>query len=93
VPEMTGTVRCLQIADDFGFTAIENPATGGSEPFILWWFPGTSGGIPEELNFFTRIMHSMWVSLLREARSNNLSVTVVHLADSAVVTAVQSGEF
>jgi hypothetical protein len=92
VPEMTGTVRCLRIADAFAFTAIENPATGESETFILWWFPGTGGGIPQELTSFTRVMHSMWVSLLREARSNNLNVTIVHPTDSAEVTAVQSGE-
>lgn len=90
MPEMTGTVRCLRIADAFAFTTIENTPMD-RETFILWWFPGTSGGIPQELNSFTRIMHSMWVSLLREAHANNLTVTVVHPSGSAEVTAVQSG--
>ena len=91
MPEITGTVRCLQIADSYAFTTIET-AAGDRETFLLWWFPG-DGGIPDELNSFTRIMHSMWVSILREARSNNLTVTLQHPSGSAEVTAVQAGEF
>ena len=89
MPETIGKVKCLQIADDFAFTTIQ--AGGTSETFILWWFPGAGGGIPADLTAFTRVMHSMWVSLLREARAGNLTVKVTSPTGSAVVSALQLG--
>ena len=65
---------------------IEEVGTGDTETFILWFLPGTS--IPSSLTSFTRIMHSMWLSLLREARENDLTVTLVHPTNSAEVTAL-----
>lgn len=88
----TGTVHCLHIANDFGFTTIDKD-TGGSETFIIWAFPGTGGGIPDNLTAFTRILHSMWVSQLREAQANNLTVEIVHGDRSAAVQAVRLGTF
>jgi hypothetical protein len=89
VADKIGTVKCLQVADDFAFATIEG---GGSrETFILWYFPGTGGGIPTDINAFTRVMHSMWVSLLREARAGNLTVRVVSPSGSAAVSLVQLG--
>lgn len=88
--QITGTVRCLQVTDDFAFTMID-PAAGLSEIFILWWFPGTGGGIPQDITAYSRIMHSMWVSLLREAHANGLNVTILHPDASAVVTTVRLG--
>jgi len=90
VANMTGTVRCFQISDDAAFTTLEDSG-GSTETFILWFAPGTSGGIPRTLTAYTRIMHSMWVSQLREALSNNLSVTLIHPSGSAEVTAVRLG--
>lgn len=87
--DKTGTVKCLQIADDFAFTTIEGG--GSSETFILWFSPGTGGGIPADINAFTRVMHSMWVSLLREARAGNLTVRVVSPSGSAAASLVQLG--
>jgi hypothetical protein len=89
VPEIIGTVQCMRVSADAAFVTIEEVGTGDTETFILWFLPGTSGGIPSSLTSFTRIMHSMWLSLLREARSNNLTVTVVHPTGSAEVTALQ----
>lgn len=88
----TGTVRCLHIANSFGFTTIDED-TGGSETLIIWWFPGTGGGIPENLTAFTRILHSMWVSQLREAQANNLTVEILHPDGSAEIEAVRLGTF
>ena len=85
----TGKVTCLQIADDYAFTTVEGGGT--KETFILWWFPGTGGGIPADLTSYTRIMHSMWVSILREARASNLTVQITTLTGSAAVSIVQSG--
>jgi len=90
VAQITGTVRCLQISDDAGFTTIEDGG-GTKETFILWFVPGTGAGIPSSLTAYTRIMHSMWVSQLREALANNLSVTLTHPNGSAAVSAVQLG--
>jgi hypothetical protein len=36
-----------------------NATTGQKEAFALWYFP-------PEVSAFERIMHSMWVSLLRQ---------------------------
>jgi len=88
--QTTGTVGCMRLSDTAGFMNIVNPATGRRETFILWFLPGP-GGIPDELNSFTRILHSMWVSLVREAISNNLSVTVHHDDNSSVVRELQLG--
>lgn len=87
--DKTGTVKCLQVADDFAFTTIEGGTA--SVTFILWFFPGTGGGSPADINAFTRVMHSMWISLLREARAGNLTVRVVSPSGSAAVSLVQLG--
>lgn len=86
----TGTVECVQIAEDWAFTTIKEDV-GGTETFILWWFPGGGSGIPPNLNSFTRVLHSMWVSLLREAQSNGSTVTISHPASSSEITFVQLG--
>lgn len=86
----TGTVKCLQIADSFAFTKIEESG-GGSETFIIWWLPGTSGGIPANLTAFTRVLHSMWVSQLRDAQANNLTVEILHGDGSAEIDAIRLG--
>lgn len=91
MPSITGNVRCLQVSDDFGFTTIEDSVTGDTETFILWFAPGTGSGIPSNLTAFTRIMHSMWISQLRTAHADNLSITIIHPSNSAAVTTVRLG--
>jgi hypothetical protein len=90
VPEMSGTVRCVRVSDFSAFTTIED-TTGDRETFILWFNPGAQ--IPSQLTSFTRVLHSMWLSMLREAQTNNLIVTIVHPTNSAEVTAIQVGGF
>lgn len=87
---ITGTVNCFQIADDFAFTTIED-ASGDKETLILWFTPGTT--IPPFLTSYTRIMHSMWISILRTALANSLVVTLTtSSSSSAEVTMVRMGE-
>lgn len=88
MPTMTGTVKCLRLNEGAGFTTIEE-SPGVTETFILWF--GTT--IPPDLTSFTRIVHSMWVSLLREAHANGLTVRISHPTNSAAVTDVQLGLF
>lgn len=90
MPSITGTVNCLQVSEFAGFTTIRD-AAGHTETFILWFGSGGGSGIPPELNSFSRVLHSMWVSLLREAHSNGLTVTVAHLDNSAAITSLQLG--
>lgn len=90
MPNMTGTVDCLSISEVASFVTIEE-AAGAKETFILWFAPGGGSGIPPQLNSFTRVLHSMWVSLLRDAHSNALTVTVNHPTNSAEVVAVRMG--
>ena len=88
--ETIGTVRCLSISEVAAFTTIDE-TSGGSEILILWFAPGTGGGIPPTLTAFTRVLHSMWVSQLREAHANNLTVRLIHPSGSAEITSVQLG--
>jgi hypothetical protein len=81
---MTGNVTCVRVFDDAGFTQLVD-AAGERETFILWL-------APPEVSAFERIMHSMWVSLLREALVNGLPVMVVHPDGNARVNTVQLGE-
>ena len=90
MPNVTGTVDCLSISEVAGFVTIEE-TTGDKETFILWFSPGGGSGIPPQLNAFTRVLHSMWVSQLREAHSNGLTVTISHPTNSAEVTTVRLG--
>jgi hypothetical protein len=93
MPQITGTVRCISVSDDAGFTTIDDPTAGTSETFILWFVPGTGGGIPSDLTSFTRILHSMWLSFLREAHANNLTITLIHPEGSAEVSSIRLGTF
>jgi hypothetical protein len=81
---MTGTVSCVQLFDDGGFTQIVDPTTQEKEVFILWF-------APPEVSAFERILHSMWVSLLREALVNGLTVTITHADAQAQIENVQLG--
>jgi hypothetical protein len=84
MPIFTGTVDCVSVNETAGFTTIED-STGDKETFILWF--GTT--IPGTLTAFTRVLHSMWLALLRDAQSNGLSVTISHPSGSAEVTNVR----
>lgn len=81
-----GNVTCVNIADGSGFTTIED-SSGTKETFILFF--GTS--IPPNVTSFTRILHSMWLSMLRDAMSHGLTVRVVHPTGSAAISSVQLG--
>ena len=81
VVESIGTVDCLQVGDDYGFVAITE-AGGVKEAFILWYSPS-------EPSAFTRVMHSMWLSMLREAMAARTPVSLTHDSGSAFVTIVR----
>lgn len=78
----TGSVVCLQLGDDFGFTTIKNATTATNETFVLWF-------APRQITEFTRVLQSMWVSLLRQAMANSLKVTIVTPTSSAQVSSVE----
>ena len=82
----TGTVTCVQIAEGFGFTTVRDSG-GNTETFILYF----GNTIPATLTAFTRIQHSMWLSLLRESITNGVPVTISHPSNSAEVTAIRLG--
>lgn len=84
MPLFTGTVTCLSVSEGAGFTTIQD-ADGSRETFILWF----STTIPGTLTAFTRVLHSMWLALLRDAAANGWSVTISHPEDSAEVTNVR----
>ena len=83
MPTFTGRVTCVQISDSTGFTTVEDSA-GDSETFVLY-----SGNIPPTVTSFTRIQHSMWLSMLRDAMANGLQVRVIHPSGSAAVTTLR----
>lgn len=82
---LSGTVECVQVADDSGFTRIRDTSTNTTETLILWFLPG-------QVTEFTRVLQSMWVSLLRESMSSGVPVTVIHPDDSANVGSVALGQ-
>jgi hypothetical protein len=74
----TGKVDCLNIGDDFGFVGIIEDGTGDSEAFIIWF-------APSEPSAFTRVLHSMWLSMLREALTTGDQVQISHADDGAFI--------
>lgn len=78
----TGKVRCIQILDDLGGTTIQINATT-TEALLLW----IAGEHPVHL----RVIHSNWVSLLRQAMASDLQVSIVHPDGSALASSVQLG--
>ncbi|GJL57045.1 MAG: hypothetical protein NPIRA02_41770 [Nitrospirales bacterium] len=87
---ITGTVDCFRVSEGLGGVTIRD-ASGMTETLLLWFNPGGGSGIPPQLTAFTRVLHSMWISQLRDAHANGLTVTIIHPEDSAEVTSVQLG--
>lgn len=81
----TGTVDCISVNESSGFTSLRD-AAGTVEPFILWF--GTT--IPPSRTALTQVIHSMWLSLLREAQSSGRTITISHPTNSAEVTNVRA---
>jgi hypothetical protein len=73
-----GRVECIQVADDFSFVGIREDGTNDFEAFIVWF-------APELPTAFMRLLHSMWLSMLREAFTTGARVRIVHDADSAFI--------
>lgn len=86
MPTFNGNVTCVNVADGSAFTTIQD-STGTRETFILYF--GTT--IPPNVTSFTRILHSMWLSMLRDAMTNGLTVKVGHPTGSAAISSVQLG--
>jgi hypothetical protein len=73
MPTVTGTVRCVQIGDEFAFTTITEQGTNTRHTLKLWW-DGVS--TPANPAARTRIAQSDWVGLLRQAMASNILVTI-----------------
>ena len=82
---LVGTVECVQVADDSGFTRIRDTSTNTTETLILWFAPA-------QVTEFTRVLQSMWVSLLRESMSSGVPVTVNHPDNSAQISNLALGQ-
>jgi hypothetical protein len=91
--ETTGTVNYVKVGgssqsgDDFGYTEIQQPGQPLPDFFILWWklterLPAT----PTDW-----VLRAMQVSLLREAVSAKLTVTIQHDQNSPFVQYVRLG--
>ena len=89
MPDLTGTVRCVRVGDEAGFTAVVEQGTNNRETFILWW-DGIS--TPANPPARTRIAQSDWVGLFRQAMASNITVTISHATNSAIVLNVQLGQ-
>ncbi len=68
MPVVNGTVTCLQVEDDIGFAGVaESTLPNRTEYFVLWSNPGDPSA-------FTRIMQSMWLSMLKDSLLTGKSV-------------------
>ena len=79
---ITGIVDCIRIADDVCFVKVIEDGTGDSEYFIVWVSPADPSA-------FTRVMHSMWLSLLRDSLDSNRNVTVITAGDGATIVDIE----
>lgn len=86
-----GTVRCISVSDIAAFTTINQSGSSATETLILWFAPGSGGGTPPDLTSFTRILHSMWLAMLRDAITNNVEVTVIHPDNSGAISSIRLG--
>jgi hypothetical protein len=75
-----GTVEQLLVAASIGKILLRDETDGVVELFLLW------SGEPDDPT--GRIVHSMYVSLCREALLGGKRVEVSHAQDSSVVTAL-----
>ncbi|HXM54040.1 MAG TPA: hypothetical protein VOB72_01530 [Candidatus Dormibacteraeota bacterium] len=80
----TGPVTCLQVGDDYAFTAIRDTTSGDIEILILWYYPG-------DIPVVDRMRLSMWVAMLRDALGSCTNVSVVHDENDAYALTVQLG--
>jgi hypothetical protein len=71
-----------KIGDDFGFMRIIEDGTGDFEAFIIWF-------APSEPSAFTRVLRSMWLSMLREALTTSEQVQISHADDSAFINSLR----
>ena len=78
---VTGVVQCINVADDQGFVQVRENVTLESETFILW-------NSPTDPSAFTRVMHSMWISMLRDSIESGRSVTITTLSGGALVNGI-----
>jgi hypothetical protein len=76
--ETIGRVECIQVGDDFGFVGIREDVSNTFEAFIIWF-------APELPTAFTRLLHNMWLSMLREAFTSGDLVRIVHGANNAFI--------
>lgn len=79
----TGRVDCIQVLEDSCFFQILEDGTGETEAFIMWF--GTS-----DLSASTRITHSMWLSIVREALATGRQIVIAHPDDGAQVTSIRA---
>lgn len=69
MPFSTGTVECIRINVTFSFLTIKESGTGMLETFTLW------ANVDEE-SAFTRILQSMWLSILRDSLVSGTKVRI-----------------
>ena len=77
---ITGIVDCINTGDDFGFVRIIESGTNVPETLIIWF-------APSEPSAFTRVLHSMWLSMLRDSLDNGRVVSVV-TSNGATITSM-----
>jgi len=82
MPQIIGKVECIQVGDDFGFVGLREEGTDDFEAFIIWFAPA----LPTA---FLRLLHSMWLSMLREAFTTGDLVRIVHDTNSAFIRNVE----
>jgi hypothetical protein len=67
MPDVTGRVVEVMVSSDYGWTRIEQE--DGSIPKLIIW-----SEVVEDYSPTQRILHGMWLALLRDALTNNLIV-------------------
>ena len=78
---LKGTVSQLEVYETFAWARIEEASSGDIEKVTVW-------SEAEDYSPQQRLVHGIWMSILREALVNRLTVEVYHPDDSSLVTSV-----
>jgi len=81
---ITGAVECIRLADDIGFVRIRE-ASNETETLLIWFSPSDPSA-------FTRVLHSMWVSMLRDSITSNKTVTAITSSGGAQILSLTLNE-
>jgi hypothetical protein len=85
VIDTTGTVNWVKVSGASDLATFQIATAGTTETFLLWWL----GSSPDPPTTTQRLLWTTELSLLRDALTNKLTVTITHDDTSGKIVNVQ----